>query len=96
MKVSEIVNNQAAPLTRPAATELTAKTIGKAPRGLQSPAVKAETPTDRKMSFDEALRLDAYLKWEAAGKPVGDGVDFWLKAESDLRQVLATPKLAKG
>jgi hypothetical protein len=23
-------------------------------------------------------------KWEAAGKPIGDGVQFWLEAEQDL------------
>jgi hypothetical protein len=30
------------------------------------------------------IRLSAYLKWEAAGKPAGDGVKFWLEAEKEL------------
>jgi hypothetical protein len=29
--------------------------------------------------------LSAYLKWEAAGKPPGDGVNFWLQAERELQ-----------
>jgi len=33
---------------------------------------------------DEDIRLCAYRKWEAAGKPTGDGVQFWLKAEQEL------------
>jgi hypothetical protein len=34
---------------------------------------------------DEAIRLRAYLKWEAAGTPEGDGVSFWLEAEREIR-----------
>jgi len=33
---------------------------------------------------DEDVRLAAYQKWEAAGKPAGDGVQFWLQAEQEL------------
>ncbi len=31
------------------------------------------------------IRLRAYYKWEAAGRPAGDGVAFWLEAEQDLQ-----------
>ncbi len=34
---------------------------------------------------DEDIRLCAYQKWEAAGKPTGDGVQFWLEAEQSLQ-----------
>jgi hypothetical protein len=34
----------------------------------------------------EAIRLRACFLWEAAGRPAGDGVDFWLRAEQQLRQ----------
>ena len=34
---------------------------------------------------EDAIRLRAYLKWEAAGKPCCDGVSFWLEAERELR-----------
>jgi len=33
---------------------------------------------------EEDIRLCAYQKWEAAGKPTGDGAQFWLQAEQEL------------
>jgi hypothetical protein len=30
------------------------------------------------------IQLCAFHKWEAAGKPTGDGVRFWLEAEREL------------
>jgi hypothetical protein len=33
-----------------------------------------------------AAVLRAYGKWEAAGKPDGDGTRFWLEAEQELLQ----------
>lgn len=30
------------------------------------------------------IRLCAYQKWEKAGEPSGDGVEFWLEAEYEL------------
>ena len=33
---------------------------------------------------DEAIRELAHRKWEAAGRPAGDGLDFWLEAEREL------------
>jgi hypothetical protein len=35
----------------------------------------------------QAVRVRAYQKWEAAGKPKGDGVNFWIEAEQELLQV---------
>jgi hypothetical protein len=32
----------------------------------------------------ETIRLCAYRKWESAGKPTGDGIQFWLEAEQEL------------
>ena len=32
----------------------------------------------------EKIRLCAYQKWERAGKPSGDGIQFWLEAEKEL------------
>ena len=37
-----------------------------------------------KLASDQDIRLCAYQKWEAAGKPTGDGVQFWLEAEQEL------------
>lgn len=39
-----------------------------------------------KLVSDEDIRLCAYQKWEAAGKPAGDGLQFWVEAEQDLVQ----------
>jgi hypothetical protein len=36
-----------------------------------------------KVSADD-IRLCAYRKWESAGKPPGDGIQFWLTAEQEL------------
>jgi len=41
------------------------------------------TPTHTAVA-DEDIRLCAYQKWEVAGKPAGDGVQFWLEAEQEL------------
>lgn len=32
----------------------------------------------------DTIRAGAYRKWDAAGRPSGDGADFWYAAESDL------------
>lgn len=34
---------------------------------------------------DDVVRVAAYHEWEAAGRPPGDGVEFWLRAERKLR-----------
>jgi len=34
---------------------------------------------------DEAIRVLAYQKWEAAGCPEGDGTEFWLDAEQEVK-----------
>ncbi len=34
----------------------------------------------------EDIRLCAYRKWESAGKPTGNGIQFWLEAEQELVQ----------
>ena len=33
----------------------------------------------------EQIRDLAYAKWEAAGRPAGDGAEFWLMAENELQ-----------
>jgi Protein of unknown function (DUF2934) len=37
-----------------------------------------------KLVSEEAIRFCAYQKWEAAGQPTGNGVQFWLEAEQEL------------
>ena len=36
---------------------------------------------------DSDVRRRAYEKWERAGRPPGDGVDFWLEAKRELAQI---------
>ncbi len=33
---------------------------------------------------EEAIRVGAYYRWDAAGRPGGDGIQFWLQAEQEL------------
>lgn len=33
---------------------------------------------------EAAVRERAYLLWEEAGRPDGEGVEFWLRAEREL------------
>lgn len=35
-------------------------------------------------SRQNAIRELAYTKWEQAGWPTGDGIQFWLEAEQEL------------
>jgi len=43
------------------------------------------SPWKRDVSEDE-VRLRAYLRWEAAGRPEGISIRFWQEAEEELRQ----------
>jgi hypothetical protein len=44
------------------------------------------TPLARQPPAADEIRLRASLRWEAAGRPPGDGINFWLEAEQDLLQ----------
>jgi len=35
-------------------------------------------------ALEEAIRVRAHGKWEAAGYPAGDGFGFWLEAEREF------------
>lgn len=50
-----------------------------------APRASATPDRDGQPTVEEAIRLGAYLKWEAAGMPGGDGVKFWLEAEKEIR-----------
>jgi hypothetical protein len=34
---------------------------------------------------EDDIRARAYALWEQAGRPEGDGVEFWCRAENELR-----------
>ena len=43
-------------------------------------------PQKVKSVSEQTIRVRAYQKWEAAGRPEGDGVRLWLEAERELLQ----------
>lgn len=53
------------------------------PKAAFPPAPKGQHQK-RKTVPEEAIRLHAYEKWEAAGKPVGDSLRFWFEAQREL------------
>jgi hypothetical protein len=59
------------------------------PAGQAKPAAAAppiEPARDAKRLEEAWIRQRAYMLWEAAGKPSGDGVNFWLEAERQLKR----------
>jgi hypothetical protein len=64
-----------------AAKPATAKSASDAP----SKTIAGTTPEHNGQPVcEDGIRLLAYKKWEAAGKPDGDGIEFWLEAEREL------------
>lgn len=45
---------------------------------------------------DEAIRALAFSKWEAAGRPAGDGFEFWLEAEREVDAEVARTSPAQA
>lgn len=45
---------------------------------------ESQSPQQFMDSCEEAIRELAFLKWEEAGCPSGDGFDFWLEAEREV------------
>jgi hypothetical protein len=45
--------------------------------------VVPEVP-ERSRPTENEIRLCAYRKWVSAGRPISDGVVFWLEAEREL------------
>jgi hypothetical protein len=50
----------------------------------QKAVASGDTGDKAQLAFAESIRLRAYRKWESAGMPTGDGVQFWLEAEQEL------------
>jgi hypothetical protein len=47
-------------------------------------------PNPRTLTLED-IRVRAYQKWEAAGRPDGDGPRFWLEAERELLENESVP-----
>lgn len=56
-----------------------------AARPATEPAADHSAPDAPTVTADD-IRLRAYRKWEQAGSPQGDGLEFWLRAEHELPQ----------
>jgi hypothetical protein len=52
-----------------------------------SASVLAKPSPNDKPPSQEAVRLCAYQRWETAGKPGGNGINFWLEAEQELSHI---------
>ena len=57
----------------------------------KGPAQSAEQNQHDCAPAPDEIRHAAYLRWIAAGCPEGDGVVFWLAAESELSQPAVAP-----
>jgi len=57
--------------------------VGELSVGGEVPCCEHTTHEGQSVCEDQ-IRERAYLKWEAAGYPEGDGVEFWLSAEQEL------------
>ncbi len=57
---------------------------GKPTTSTKAAFTSGDNDHNSKLVSDEDIRLCAYQKWEAAGKPTGDDVQFWLEAEQEL------------
>ena len=51
---------------------------------LTDPPVVPTLPAEDRLVTEDEVRVRAYGKWVAAGRPEGDGVNFWLEAEREL------------
>lgn len=61
-----------------------------------TPTKAVVASSDNGHNLDEEIRLRAYQKWEAAGKPTGDGIQFWLEAEQELEECKNEPFVRWG
>ena len=59
--------------------------------------VTDDPPTDpTSAASEDRIRERAYHCWKEAGCPVGDGVEFWLKAEDELARKVPAPEANDG
>ncbi len=52
----------------------------------QLKALQPEQLADVASAPDDEIRPLAYQKWQEAGCPDGDGMEFWLTAETEIRR----------
>lgn len=47
-------------------------------------SLQPDDPTPERGGMDDVIRTRAYFLWEQAGRPDGDGNQFWLQAEREI------------
>jgi hypothetical protein len=57
---------------------------GKTTTPTKAAVASSDNVHNGKLVSEEDIRICAYQKWESAGKPTGDGIQFWLEAEREL------------
>lgn len=85
-KRTEGVRKVAAPLANAVSAKRTVKpTSSIIAVPASEPQLTESAPQNGSVS-EEEVRRAAYLKWEAAGRPEGDGLNFWMEALQELSQ----------
>ena len=79
----ETVRKNSAVMTNGAMTN-GAMTAPREVREERPAATVCQSPQEFMDACEEAIRDLAYIKWEEAGCPSGDGHDFWLDAEREV------------
>lgn len=68
----------------PLASQTSAKRVVKSKTaGVADPVPQTQNGLS---ASEDRIRERAYLKWEAAGRPPGDGANFWIEAQQELMQ----------
>ena len=60
------------------------KRVSPAPISQPTPVIEPANSERNGKPTANDIRARAYEKWEAAGRPSGDGVQYWLQAEAEL------------
>jgi hypothetical protein len=79
-KVSRGIQMKKPISAKPASANPTSETKPAVASVLAEPSPNGETISE------EEIRPSAYRHWVAAGKPGGDGVNFWLEAKREFSQ----------
>lgn len=53
---------------------------------LSSEGVSTKQVTQVDTSTRDEIEKRAYKRWEAAGRPISDGLEFWVAAEQEVLQ----------
>lgn len=70
---------------RKPSTPMAEPTTKPAPAMTATRATQPKTMPYQITPTQEEIQVRAYQKWEAAGRPAGDGLKFWLEAERELK-----------